>query len=1400
MNLDFVEAVPKIVGKQKVFVPAFKNEVCADHMVRGGDMYAIWDETTGMWSKSKNTAVRIIDNYLREVRDQQDPDASVAYLKLSINNSYYDYLKYCKCAEDSYIDLDRHIIFANTPVRKEDYVSFKLPYAIGPGTCPNYIYAMSVWFPESEQEKLEWFIGYIISGGSMEGQKCLFIEGEPGTGKGSWIKIVKGLLEGYVGTFKAVDLGKPADAFPAEAFVDNKRVMVDEDCDLSLVTDNTLLNLIISHEPVLMNVKYSKKFVMKHPDSALIMASNTPFYITDAKSGIIRRLIDAYSSGKALAPEEYERVMAGIKFEYGAIAQRCLDVYNRLGQNYFANYIPIKMIRATNDFYNFVDYWRDYLRVNDPITLANVWDLYQKYCELANIEHKKKRRQVENEMKSYYVQFDEDTHVNGVHIRKLYSGFKFEKFDDEAATQKYIPKDDEPKADWLTFKHQTSRFDIEYADWPAQYANAAGKPLTKWVEVVSKLSDLDTTKTHYVLPQNKYLIMADFDLKDADGNKSFELNVAAAAKFPPTYAELSKSGGGIHLYYIYTGGDPADLSRIFDVDIEVKVFTGGASIRRKLTMCNDLPIATINSGLPLKEKKGGPVVGTFTIDSERKLRTMIARNLNKEYFGYTKPSIDYIYDLLEMAYNEPGLHYDVHDMQGAIFEFALQSTHNYQYCVQRVNHMKFKSAEPGPNESDGTEGIIFDGKVTDFLNQGFQPPERDDIRKIVIFDVEVFPNHWGLCWHYLDSPKESMVTMIDPSPEEVAEFCKKRFGGFNNRKYDNHILWAAMMGYSVAEIYQLSQDIISNKFKGFGEAYNLSDFDIYDFASTKQSLKKWEIMLEKLGYNVKHQECRFRWDQPVNEEEFAEVMEYCANDVWATEVLFKYKKIQADYRARCMLAKLSGLSVNDTTRQHTTRIIFGTNKHPELVYVDLSETFPGYEYVVDEAGPHNMYMGEDAGFGGYVFACHGPRYESVSMKDKGYFGAMACDVALLDIESLHPNSIRAMNVFGEYTKRFTDILDARLAIKHEDYESVKNLLDGALVPFLGSKDDAKDLAQALKIIINSVYGYTSASFDNPFRDPRNKNNIVALRGALFMILLKSKVIEQGYSVLHIKTDSIKIPNATPKIIKFCMDFAKEYGYTFAHEATYSKMCLVNQSTYIAHYASPEHCQELYGYVPKDNREAAEEGHKWTATGLQFQVPYVFKSLFSHEDIIFDDMCETKSVTSGEIYLDCNEGLKDTSAFEKELETRRWNANHVRLKKLNPEFEDFLDEDLEDEIERSHNYIYVGKVGSFCPIKPGCGGGLLMRKTNDGKYAAVTGSSGYRWLESTDVKRLGMESAINKSYYDRLVDQAVEDLSIYGDFEWFASEEEPEDLIPLAKFMNAPKSDAEEVPFEEVVVA
>ena len=383
--------------------------------------------------------------------------------------------------------------------------------------------------------------------------------------------------------------------------------------------------------------------------------------------------------------------------------------------------------------------------------------------------------------------------------------------------------------------------------------------------------------------------------------------------------------------------------------------------------------------------------------------------------------------------------------------------------------------------------------------------------------------------------------------------------------------------------------------------------------------------------------------------------------------------------------------------------------------MDIINAFPGYEFVDGK----NIYRGTDVGKGGYVYA------------EPGMYG----NIALLDVASMHPHSAINLNAFGEYTQHFKDLVDARIAIKRKDFDKARKMFGGKLTPYLDDETTAKNLTQALKIAINSVYGLTSANFDNPFRDIRNKNNIIALRGALFMRTLQDEVQKRGFKVAHIKTDSIKIPDATPEIIEFVMDFGRQYGYEFEHEATYDRMCLVNDAVYIAKY---------------DNGE-------WTATGTQFQIPYVFKKLFSKEDILFDDLCETKSVTSS-LYLDMNENLPDVSNLEKELN---------KVLKNSPGDENLIN-NLKEEIAKGHNYRFIGKVGRFCPIKPGCGGGLLMRE-KDGKYYSATGAKGYRWLEAEIVSSLGRTDDIDEGHFKEMADAAIDTIKKYGDYEWFVSD-------------------------------
>lgn len=1306
--IDFLMIATR-TGKRGVIeiYPKFIIKRSKDLMIRGSDFYAIWLEERGLWSTDEQDALQLIDReldiYANEHKELFDGGSRVLHMWDAESGMIDNWHKYCqRQMRDNYHTLDETLIFANTPVKKESYASKRLPYPLEAGSISAYDELMGTLYSPGEREKIEWAIGAIVDGDSKKIQKFLVLYGPPGSGKSTILNIVQKLFEGYWSVFDSKVLGSSSNAFALEAFKTNPLVAIQHDGDLSRIEDNTRLNSLVSHETMLVNEKFRSQYASQFK-CFMFLGTNKPVRITDAKSGLIRRLIDVEPSGEKIPAKKYRDLVAKVDFELGGIAWHCKEVYEK-NKHLYDEYVPTRMLGASNDFYNFMlDSYYEFKR-SDGVSLKRAWAMYNTYNEEAKVSYPYSRRAFREELMNYFTDYKERSEdINGERVRSYYSGFRVDKFKEFLEQPKEERPPEEAHISWIEFKEQHSLFNDICKDCPAQYATEEGTPMQKWEDVRSKLSELDTLRLHYVkVPENHIVI--DFDIKGPDGKKNFELNLEAASKWPKTYAELSKSGAGIHLHYIYSG-DASKLSRVYDENIEIKVFTGNSSLRRKLSKCNDISVASISSGLPLKGEK---MVNTKQIQNEKHLRILIKKALAKEISPYTKPSVDFIAHIMDEAY-EGNIPYDVDDMRNSILAFAANSTNQAEACLKAVSKMHFKSKE----------------EVKDSKASESETP-------IVFFDCEVFPNLFLVNWKF--AKNDLIHRMINPSPEEIEALTKYRLIGFNNRKYDNHILWGRMIGMSIAQLYALSNRIINEHTGFFGEAYNLSYTDIYDFSAKKQSLKKFEIEL-----GIHHQELGLPWDQPVPKSLWDKVAEYCDNDVLATEAVFNAR--HADFVAREILADIAGLTVNDTTNTLTTRIIFGKERHPKLVYTDLAtgeqdaltevepdilvskniiNAFPGYEWTKgDDGRMHNMFRGTDLGLGGYVYAEPG----------------MYWNVALLDVASLHPHSAVAMNYFGEYTKNFNDLMDVRIYVKHKEYDKAKKLFGGKLAKYLDDPAQAKALAQALKIAINSVYGLTSATFDNPFRNPKNANNIVALRGALFMRTLQDEVQQRGFTVAHIKTDSIKIPGATPEIIDFCMKFAEKYGYQFEHEATYEKMCLVNNAVYIARYMDAADCKARYGYVPGDNEK---EGGEWTATGTQFQVPYVFKTLFSHEDIVFNDLCETKSVSKGAIYLDKNEDLA----------------------------------------EGEHNYILVGRVGQFCPIKPGCGGALLVREAGakdngETKYDSVTGAKDYRWLESEMVYNLHLEDTIDRSYFDKMATKAIEAISEYGDFEQFASNDSGE---------------------------
>ena len=1141
--MDFYEIKERALKSGTTEVrPAWRVLRFKDLMIRGKSFYAVYNPETHFWSTDEYDLMRIVDadvaRRFEEASERVDGSVWARYLGDYDSKTYTDYKAWMSRLPDIHHPLDSKILFKDQSPRREDYVTRTLSYSLSDDPCPAYEELMSTLYDPDEREKLEWGIGAVFTGDSKWIQKFFVLYGSAGSGKSTVLNLISRLMDDQVSFFDAAALGRASDQFALEPFKSNPRVAIQHDGNLVKITDNSRLNSLISHESMVMNEKGKSLYEFKS-EAMLFVGTNLPVRITDSKSGLTRRLIDVEPSGRKLDIHRYNDIMDRIEDERGSIVKHCVKVYRTKGSSYYDDYKPISMMSKTNPIFNFLDFYQDELDDAEGVTLKRIYEMYKEYSQTYSDGSMYPMYKFKDEIRDYFEEFHDRLMIDGDRRRKVYKGLLKSKFSQGEKQESPIP-------DWTDMSERDSYLDELYKDQPAQYANENGLPAYRWDDVTTTLKDLDTRKEHYVLVPERDIVI-DIDL-DKDRTQCLE----EARKWIPSYAELSRSGGGVHIHYRYPG-DPSELSRMVAPGVECKVYSGKSALRRRLTECTDHQgLTEVEIGyLPVKEQ---PVIKQEVMQSEKSIRKLISRNLRKEIHPGTKPSVDFIKKILDDAYKS-GMPYDVSDIRQKVLTFAMKSTHQADYCIKLVQEMHFSSEHDHEEE--------------------FEEPTDDTP---IIFDVEVFPNLFLVNWKVRGS--DEIQRMINPTPNEISDLAEKKLVGFNNRRYDNHILYGRMLGYSNEQLYHLSRKIINNLIKeGFKEAYNLSYTDIYDFAAKKQSLKRWEIEL-----GIHHKELGLPWDEPVPEDRWEEVAAYCDNDVIATEKVWDH--LEADWEARQILASIAGLPVNSSTNNLTTRIIFQGQRNTQqyLRYTDLSEMFPGYKYEYGKS----TYRGEEVGEGGYVYA------------EPGYHE----NVALLDIASMHPTSIENLQLFGPYTKRYSELKRARILIKHKELDEARKILNGALAPYLDDESNLDALAYALKIALNSTYGLTAAKFDNPLRDPRNVDNIVAKRGALFMVDLKHFVQEKGYTVAHIKTDSIKIPNADDRIISEVFEFGRRYGYVFEHEATYDRMLLANDAVYIAH--------------DKDG---------WHATGKQFQEPLVFKTIFSGDPLDLEDVAQTRSVTT-----------------------------------------------------------------------------------------------------------------------------------------------------------------------------
>lgn len=1300
-----------------IIYPDFLYMTSTDIVIKGGTFFAFWNGTK--WSKNMNDLIMQIDKdcwdkYEELKSTNQDLRIAVRSMNQESSGIMQRFVNYCKKKQSDAVMFNTRVLFSDHVIKKEDYSTYQLNYTPTSGPTPAFDKMMSTLYNQNELDKILWAVGALFTGKIEKIEKFLYLYGPNGSGKGTVMNIIKNMLGSY---WAPIDLQTLCGSSEyATAGVDEVPMLIDADTDLTKIKKETNILKLTSHEELIKRKLYQDGYPVTFK-GLLITASNDRYIVKNKDSGLVRRPIVVNPSGRKIPFEEYHILNDQVQFEFPAIAQKAIDKFEELGKSYYRDEVNVDMVAYSDKVFDFIR--ENYYDMSNGITLKRAADMYKMYLEDMGWDSKGAKRQLKESLGKYFNTYKSDTKLaDGTRVYDYYTDFRM-----EVAFPESVKKIKPSEAALINMQDEMPKtFDKEGRDWPAQYANADGLPSIKWDEVTTTLKDLDTSKLHYVrVPYNH--IVLDFDLKNKEGEKDYKLNLRKASKYPETYTEVSKSGGGIHLHYYYDG-DVSKLAPLIEEDVEIKVFSGKMALRRKLSFGHDVPIAHISTGLPFKEEKDEMFKDIENIAwTERKLKAFIDAAVNKEHHGATKPEIDFIVKVLQDAYDS-GVTYDLVALRQKVVEFAMSSSNHKDYCLREVAKMKFSS-----DKFKGTSEHMIETQVI---------PDED----LFFYDVEIYPNLFLVVFKQYGKP---MTKWYNPTPEQIAWLMEKPLVGFNNRLYDNHVTYNRYLGADLMDLYKQSQGII-NKVQSvmIPSAYNVSYADLYEFMDVRQSLKKWELEMLKDGTlekftsemigedisNLEHDEMELPWDQPAPEDMWPRIGEYCGHDVVWTEILFRSDHGQAPYFARKIMAELTGLPINTKTQTLAEKFLFGNDPRPQdkFVWYDLATEFPGYKY--DKfAKIKSDYKGRNPSEGGYVYS------------EPGVYR----NVALFDVESLHPHSLIAINYFGEYTPKFAALVACRMYIKHGRLEEAAHAFDEIdielskkLAKYLEDDSMADALAHAMKIIINIVYGMTSASFDNKFRHPGNIDNIVAKRGALFMMQTQDEVEAMGQKIIHVKTDSFKMPNLVhgsdrqKEIYDYIQSRAHEYGYNFDYEANFDKLALTNKAVIIGHI--------VYNVKPK------KIGH-WEAIGPTYAEPYVHKSLFTHEDFVESDYQQFKQAKSS-IYLDDKFIGKNANVYASKTGGTLYRTGEIDLakkaqtrwmKQLSPEK---AAKDLGIEVEHYNDIVN----SNFKPE---------MVTT----YNSVSGTKGFKWRQWSDYK--GVDD-IDMTYYEGLVKDAVDGIYKVGD--------------------------------------
>jgi DNA polymerase len=190
------------------------------------------------------------------------------------------------------------------------------------------------------------------------------------------------------------------------------------------------------------------------------------------------------------------------------------------------------------------------------------------------------------------------------------------------------------------------------------------------------------------------------------------------------------------------------------------------------------------------------------------------------------------------------------------------------------------------------------------------------------YDFEVFKFNWLVV---IINPIEKSKTVIVDDTKKLEEYFyqhdKEMWVGYNNRRYDQFIMKALLLGMNPKEVndWIIVKNLPGYQYSSLFRQIRMINFDT--MLRTDTGLKTLEAFM---GNNIKETSVPFNIDRPLTQEEIEETIKYCTHDVEQTIEVFLARK--AEFDAAMGLVKIFNLPLEymgKTGAQRVAKILGG---------------------------------------------------------------------------------------------------------------------------------------------------------------------------------------------------------------------------------------------------------------------------------------------------------------------------------------------------------------------------------------------------------------------------------------------------------------------------------------------